>query len=181
MTIMEEQKQEAETVAAGETKPAQAETRQEKRPRRKAVAAKRPAKKEVRVVLVKSRRKSAVARASIRSGDGRISVNRSLIDVVQPEELRMLMLEPIGVSESTRSLAGSVDIKVTVMGGGSTARAEAVRGAIAKALAGFAGNDIIRKEYLRHDRSMIIDDSRRVEPKKFDGPKARARTQTSYR
>jgi ribosomal protein S9 len=34
---------------------------------------------------------------------------------------------------------------------------------------------------MHYDRFMIVDDSRRVEPKKFKGPKARARFQKSYR
>lgn len=182
--VMEEHKPEAiEGKEAEAARPAVAEPAKKEadKPKRRRSAARRPPKKETRVVLVKSRRKSAVARASVRSGSGVIRVNSSLIGVVHPEELRRLMLEPVSVSESTRSLSRGVDITVTVSGGGATSRAEAVRGAIAKALAGFSGNDVIRSEYLKHDRSMLIDDSRRVEPKKFDGPKARARTQTSYR
>ncbi len=179
MIVMEEQKTEGAVKEEAATEAPASKDAKTKLKRKS--TARKPAKKEGNVVRVKSRRKSAVARASIKSGSGVIRVNSSLISVVHPEELRRLMLEPISVSDSTRSLAKTADITVSVTGGGLTARAEAVRGAIAKALAGFSNNDIIRKEYLRYDRSMIIDDPRRVEPKKFDGPKARARTQTSYR
>jgi ribosomal protein S9 len=34
---------------------------------------------------------------------------------------------------------------------------------------------------LEWDRSLLVEDSRRVEPKKFKGPKARARFTKSYR
>ena len=40
---------------------------------------------------------------------------------------------------------------------------------------------MIRMECMRYDRIMLVDDPRRVEPKKFKGPKARARFQKSYR
>lgn len=152
-----------------------------KRTRRAAARTKRSAKKEVKVKVVKSKRKEAVARARIKPGNGSIRLNRMSIEVLMPEKLRRMILEPIYVSEGTRSLAGSSDIELNVHGGGMTARAEAARSAVAKALAEFSGNDVIRREYMRHDRGMLIDDPRRVEPKKFKGPKARARFQTSYR
>lgn len=153
-------------------------------PRKRTSAVRKPAKaakKEVRTVFVKSKRKEAIARARIRGGSGIIRLNRMLIQAVEPGELRRLMLEPVYVSDATRSLAKSSDIELNVQGGGMTAQAEAARSAIAKALAAFSGNDVIRKEYMRHDRSMVVDDPRRVESKKFKGPKARARFQTSYR
>ncbi len=162
------------------TETTQAKEEQAAKPKRRAPA-KRSAKKGTRVVLVKSRRKSAVARASIKEGRGAIRVNSRLISTIKPDEVRALMLEPLHTSEMAMSIASRTDIMINVTGGGTIARAEAVRGAIAKALAEFSGNDSLRKEYLKYDRSMIIDDPRRVEPKKFEGPKARARFQTSYR
>ncbi len=77
--------------------------------------------------------------------------------------------------------ARQMDIKVNVYGGGSSAQAQAVRSAIAKSIVAFSGSDAIKKEYLNYDRFMVVDDARRVEPKKFKGPKARARFQKSYR
>jgi small subunit ribosomal protein S9 len=134
-----------------------------------------------KVVLVKSKRKTAVARASARPGSGRIRINGFDINVMGPVEHRRLMLEPIGVSSITRDLASKIDITVNVSGGGSSAQAQAVRSAIAKSIVGFSGSDAVEKEYMHHDRFMVVDDSRRVEPKKFKGPKARARFQKSYR
>lgn len=179
------QVQEAKAEPRQEQAEAKAEAKEEKaKPARRRAARKAPSKSSKKapdVFLSKSRRKAAVARARIMQGGGRITVNGTLIDVLHPEQIRRLMLEPVFVSASTRSLAKTSDISVTVSGGGMTAQGEAVRSAIAKAISGFSGNDIIRKEYLQHDRSMLVDDSRRVEPKKFLGTKARARFQTSYR
>ena len=166
--------------AATEVAAATASTEKKKR----AAPRKRVQKKSgpiERTVVVKSKRKEAIARASARRGSGIIRMNNKLMETVEPQELRRFILEPVFVSSMTQDTARSVDIKVNVRGGGMVAQAEATRSAIAKALSEYSGNDVIRKEYLKHDRSMLKYDSRRVEPKKYKGPKARARFQTSYR
>jgi small subunit ribosomal protein S9 len=60
-------------------------------------------------------------------------------------------------------------------------QAQACRVAIARALVGFSGDEHLKSRIIAYDRSMIAEDSRRVEPKKYKGPKARARFQKSYR
>ena len=92
-----------------------------------------------------------------------------------------MMMEPVNFSDTTRGIASKMDIKVSVYGGGASAQAQAVRSAIAKSIVEFSGADSLKKEYMHYDRFMVVDDSRRVEPKKFKGPKARARFQKSYR
>jgi small subunit ribosomal protein S9 len=143
-------------------------------------AVRRKVKKEKRV-FVSSKRKRAVARAVVQKGSGRIVVNSVDVNLIEPRELRSLMLEPVNVLSIARDMARGLNINVNVRGGGRSAQAQAVRSAIAKGIAEYAESDTVRKEYLRHDRFMLVDDSRRVEPKKFRGPKARARFQTSYR
>jgi small subunit ribosomal protein S9 len=145
-------------------------------PRKRTVA-----KKVTKVVFVKSKRKSAIARASSKPGNGRIRVNGFDINVYEPLELRRIMAEPIGISSITKEIAKGIDISINVQGGGISSQAQAVRSAIAKSIEKSSGSDTVRKEYMRHDRFMLIDDARRVEPKKFKGPKARARFQKSYR
>jgi small subunit ribosomal protein S9 len=142
---------------------------------------KKPAKKPEKVIVLKSKRKEAVARASVKAGNGTIRINRMNVNTIEPREFKSAILEPINVSSITRELASRLSINVNVMGGGASAQAQAARGAIAKAMVAFADTDSIRKEYLRYDRFMLVDDTRRVEPKKFKGPKARARFQKSYR
>ncbi|MDE1871401.1 MAG: 30S ribosomal protein S9 [Candidatus Micrarchaeota archaeon] len=160
-----------------EEKP-QKEAPKKRAPRRKAQK-KAPVKQHIE--FVKSKRKSAVARASSRGGTGKIRVNGFDINVVEPIELRRLMLEPLYVSGATEQQARGIDIRVSVYGGGQSAQAQAVRGAIAKSIVAASKSDAIRQEYIRYDRFILIDDTRRVEPKKFKGPKARARFQKSYR
>ena len=140
-----------------------------------------PAKKVERAITVKSKRKRAIARASVTKGNGTIRVNSKLISTIEPKELRRLMLEPVILSETAKNLFNGLDIIVNVNGGGAMAQARAVRGAIAKGISEYSGNDVIKNEYMRHDRSIMVDDFRRVEPKKPNRLKARARFQTSYR
>lgn len=149
--------------------------------KKKAAPRRKTTKKVDKSVFVKSKRKRAVARASSNSGSGRIKINGFDVNVIEPLELRRLMLEPLYVSKSTQEVAKRIDITINVYGGGQSSQAQAVRGAIAKSIAASVEGDTLKKEYMHHDRSMIIDDSRRVEPKKFKGPKARARFQKSYR
>lgn len=145
-------------------------------PKRKAAI-----KKGVQPIFVKSKRKNAVARGSAKAGKGLIRVNSFNINTLEPIELRRIMLEPTRVSNATNEIASKLDIEISVYGGGQSSQAQAIRGVIAKCIEKSSGNDSIRKEYLQYDRFMLIDDSRRVEPKKFKGPKARARFQKSYR
>jgi small subunit ribosomal protein S9 len=141
----------------------------------------RSSKKVERLVLVKSGRKTAVARATVKKGTGIIRVNGFDISTMEPVELRSLMTESLHISSITEEFAKGVDISVNVRGGGQSGQAQAVRGAIAKGISEFSESDVIRSECMSHDRSLLVDDSRRVEPKKFLGTKARARFQKSYR
>lgn len=134
------------------------------------------------IVFVKSKRKRSIARASAQAGTGRIRLNGFDINVYEPIQLRRLMLESLSISKTTQDVARHIDIKISVHGGGSSSSAQAVRGAIAKCIVGSAGtNEAVKREIIHYDRFMLIDDARRIEPKKFKGPKARARFQKSYR
>ena len=148
-------------------------------------ARKKPAKKVDKakkiVVFVKSKRKSAIARASAKQGTGKIRVNGYDVNTFEPVELKALMLEPLSVSVDTYNQAEQMSISINVHGGGQSAQAQAIRSAIAKSIVAMSGSESIKKDYMRFDRFMLIDDTRRVEPKKFRGPKARARFQKSYR
>ena len=64
----------------------------------------------------------------------------------------------------------------------------AVRSALAKALIAFyqkyhdeQSKMELKDLLLQYDKSLMVSDSRRCEPKKFGGPGARARFQKSYR
>ena len=89
-----------------------------------------------------------------------------------------MIAEPLRV---VPEVASQVNISLNVVGGGAIGQAQACSVAIARALIGFSGDESVRRKILEHDRFMVTEDSRRVEPKKYKGPKARARFQKSYR
>ena len=77
--------------------------------------------------------------------------------------------------------AGKVDINVHVIGGGVMGQAEAARMVIAKGLVQWSQDMALKEKYIQYDRTMLVGDPRRSEPKKYGGPGARARKQKSYR
>ena len=52
---------------------------------------KRTAPKQ-KIILVKARRKMAIARASLKKGSGRVTINNVNINLFKPKEVRELML-----------------------------------------------------------------------------------------
>jgi len=135
-------------------------------------------KKGAGIFLARGKRKTSVARARIASGTGKVRVNKILIDAINNKYIREIITEPL---HYVGPEANSIDINVNVSGGGMMGQAQAARTAIAKALVGYFKSDELKKKIEMADRSLLVEDSRRVEPKKFKGPKARARYQKSYR
>lgn len=132
-----------------------------------------------RVLVVSGKRKTAIARAIIRPGYGRIWINRTPLEIYTPEVAREKIKEPLVlVGEGVWK---ELDIDVKVSGGGFMGQAEAARMAIANALLKWAKNPKLQKILVEYDRTMVVGDARRKEPKKFGGPGARARVQKSYR
>lgn len=131
-------------------------------------------------ITVSGKRKTAVAKATISNGTGIIRINK------MPAEhlsfLRRLMIEePLRITEQMLKTKPSFDIFVNVTGGGPESQIEASRLAIAKALLAFTKNVELRKTFLNYDRSLLIADVRRKEQYKPNDSKARAKRQKSYR
>lgn len=131
------------------------------------------------VIQESGKRKSAIARASIRKGAGQVRVNNVLLDNHTPELARMKIKEPLLLAGDA---AEKVDIDVHVHGGGPTSQADAVRLAVAKALVSFSKGKKLRESFLEYDRNLLVADVRRKETKKPNRHgKARSKTQKSYR
>jgi small subunit ribosomal protein S16e len=101
---------------------------------------------------------------------------------VKPEILRYKIYEPILILGEDNFT--SMDIRVRVSGGGHTSQIYAIRQAIAKACVAYwakyydAAHALsLKKSLVDYDRTLLIADPRRMEPKKFGGPGARARRQ----
>ncbi len=131
------------------------------------------------VTNTSGKKKTAVARATVRDGEGRIRINSQPVELVEPEMARLKMLEPFRIAGD--DLRDSVDIDVTVNGGGFSGQADAVRTALARGLVQHLNDAELREAYMQFDRSLLVNDVRQSEPKKWGGPGARARYQKSYR
>jgi len=131
-----------------------------------------------RIVLATGKRKMAIAKAIIKPGRGRVTINEFPLEAYGQETVRTKIYEPLLVL-GERSKA--MDIGVRVSGGGIMGQAEAARTAIARGIAEWSRSAEVRRLLTRYDRSMLAGDSRRSEPKKFGGPGARRRKQKSYR
>ncbi|MFP4632637.1 MAG: 30S ribosomal protein S9 [Halobacteriota archaeon] len=132
----------------------------------------------VETVNQSGKKKTAVARATVRDGEGRVRVNSRPVELVEPESARLKMTEPFRIVDGVRD---DVDVEVSVEGGGYSAQADAVRTAIARGIVDHTNDADLRDAYLEFDRSLLVNDSRQKEAKKFGGPGARARYQKSYR
>jgi len=132
------------------------------------------------------RKKSAVAVSFCKKGRGLIKINGCPIELVEPELLRYKVFEPILLLGRERFAI--MDLRIRVKGGGYTSQIYAIRQAIAKSVVAYyqkyvdeAQKKEIKELLVSYDRSLLVADPRRCEPKKFGGPGARARRQKSYR
>ena len=132
------------------------------------------------------RKKNAVAVAAVKSGKGGFRVNGSPIEPLEPQSLRVKVLEPILLLGLKRFQ--NLDIRIRVRGGGYVAQIYAIRQALSKGVVAYYQKYVnetekreIKELLLQYDRSLLVADPRRCEPKKYGGPGARARYQKSYR
>jgi small subunit ribosomal protein S16e len=139
-----------------------------------------------RIVQTFGRKKTAVAVAFCKQGRGLIKINGRPIELVEPQILRYKVFEPILFLGSERFR--EVDIRIRVRGGGHVSQVYAIRQALAKAIVAWyqkyvdeASKREVKDILLAYDRTLLVADPRRCEPKKFGGPAARARYQKSYR
>ena len=123
------------------------------------------------------KRKSAIARATLKKGKGMIHINNQRLDTFGDHIVQLRIQEPmILIGER----ANEVDINVRVAGGGTTGQAEAARLAIARALVAYDSK--LKKSFETYDRLLLVADVRRKETRKPGRKsKARSKTQKSYR
>ena len=143
------------------------------------------ARKKNKVVNTSGKRKTAVARATVKAGKGRVRVNSEPIQILQPALSRQKAMEPLIIADAMNRMS-KVDINVLIHGGGVIGQTDAIRTAISRGLVHYNGgaegiDDELRDEYLRFDRNLLVNDPRRKEPKHQLGRGARKKKQKSYR
>lgn len=139
------------------------------------------AKKNISV----GKRKTAVARAHLKEGSGKIFINHVPVEHLTPKIVKDIILEPIIVGkEIADTFLKDKDIFVSVYGGGVMGQAQACRTAIGQLLIeSLPSSDArkIRNIYNEYGRYLFISDVRNKQPR-HAGYKARARKQQkSYR
>lgn len=133
----------------------------------------------MKTIHTSGKRKTAIARATLRAGSGKIRVNKVPLDNILPKLSRLKVREPLVIAGET---ANKVDIEVNVNGGGVSTQAEASRLAIAKGLVEFSKGTKLKEKFLDYDRNLLVADVRRKETSKPNRHgKARAKRQKSYR
>jgi small subunit ribosomal protein S9 len=120
------------------------------------------------------RRKNALARVRVRSGNGEIKINDRTVEDYFP---RLVWQFQVFQSLKVASLEGKVDVFIRASGGGLTGQAGAVKMGIARALIKL--NPDLRPTLKKE--GLLTRDPRMVERKKFGQKGARGMRQYSKR
>jgi small subunit ribosomal protein S9 len=132
----------------------------------------------MKVSITSGKRKTAIAKATVKKGAGRVRVNGVPLEILAPDMAKERVMEPLVIAGTK---AEKLDIEVNVSGGGFMGQAEASRTAIAKGIVDFLGDKELEDTYKQFDRSIMVSDPRRKMPKKPLGRGARKMRQKSYR
>ena len=131
-----------------------------------------------KIMNTSGKRKTAIARATLRPGKGRIRVNSVPLEIYGNELVRMKISEPLLLVPNA---VDGVDVAIDVHGGGMMGQAEAIRTALARGILKWRNEPQIKDAYLAYDRTLIVNDSRQKESKKPHGRGASKKFQKSYR
>lgn len=124
------------------------------------------------IIFATGKRKTSVARAVLKAGNGKIIINDTPLDLFEPRFARFRIREVFMLADKQ---ADNIDIKVNVRGGGISSRVDAIRQAIAKGLLEITKNQELRKKFIDFDRNLIVYDYRRTEPHKPSRSRQNAR------
>lgn len=130
-------------------------------------------------IVRSGKRKTAVARAVLVEGAGKVTLNR--VDHHNLQEFDKLKIEePLRIA---KEITGNpdYDVHITVRGGGEKSQVEAARLALARAIVKQTGSKNLEKAYTEYDRNLLVADTRRKEKYKPGDSKARAKRQSSKR
>lgn len=130
-------------------------------------------------IITSGKRKTAIARAIITEGSGKIKINKKPYNTLNTFD-RLKIEEPLRIAEN---ILGKInfDVAINVRGGGEKSQIEASRLALARAIIEFTKNKNLEKAFLEYDRNLLVADVRRKEAYKPGDSKARRKRQSSKR
>lgn len=132
-----------------------------------------------RKIVTSGKRKTAIAKARIESGNGKISINKENYTKLNYLD-RLRLEEPLRIA---KDILGELNfnVQIRVYGGGEKGRLEASRLALARAISKFSNSQKLTNAFLKYDRNLLVADVRRKEAYKPGDSKARRKRQKSYR
>jgi len=130
-------------------------------------------------IIASGKRKTAIARAILTEGSGKIRVNKKDYKNLQMFD-KLKIEEPLRIAEKILGKL-NFDVFINVKGGGEKGQIEAARLALARVIVKFDNNEQLVKAYLDYDKNLLIADIRRKEAYKPGDSKARKKRQSSKR
>jgi len=130
-------------------------------------------------IIASGKRKTAIARAILIEGSGKISINKKDYKNLQMFD-KLKIEEPLRIAEKTLGKL-NFDVFINVKGGGEKGQVEAARLALARVIVKFSNNEQLIKAYSDYDKNLLIADIRRKEAYKPGDSKARKKRQSSKR
>ena len=130
-------------------------------------------------ILASGKRKTAVARAEIKEGTGKVTLNKINYENLHKFDV-LRIKEPLLIAEK---MLGKInfDVKISIKGGGEKGQIDAARLALARAIVKFTESEKLEEAFFDYDRNLLVADVRRKEAYKPGDSKARSKRQTSYR
>ena len=114
----------------------------------------------MKIINTSGKRKTAIARATLKEGKGRVRINSVPLEVYGSEIIRMKISEAIALAPGALD---NVDVDIDVSGGGVMGQAEAVRTALGRGILNWTNDPHIKEVYLSYDRTLLVNDSRQKE------------------
>ena len=130
-------------------------------------------------IIASGKRKTAIARAILIEGSGKISINKKDYKNLQMFD-KLKIEEPLRIAEKTLGKL-NFDVFINVKGGGEKGQVEAARLALARVIVKFSNNEQLIKAYSDYDKNLLIADILRKETYKPGDSKARKKRQSSKR
>lgn len=134
---------------------------------------------ETKKVFSSGKRKTAIARAILREGSGKIKIDKKNYETLHWLD-KLRIEEPIRIA---KEVLGKINFDADIFskGGGEKSRIEASRLALARGILSWADSTDLEEAYIKYDRNLLVADIRRKEMRKPGDSKARKKRQTSYR